>query len=205
MITWHFYYFASENLQHICQKYLAVFSCQRIEDQCRGTLSHVDMLRNWFFQTLTAQMICSNMLRSPYQLTVQPRTNTSRRDRAEKAVDKINHASLAFPRCSHFFYCPAARYSGENRVYCNNCYNRPQEHKSSKNPFCLAPHRALTCTTKNATLMPCLHSISNNNEEDGGLQFLSQPRWATIQDTYKCSTAGMPDQIKLEFTLLHRN
>lgn len=54
MITWHFYYFASENFQHICQKYLAVFSCKRIEDQCREMLSHVDMLRNWFFQPLAA-------------------------------------------------------------------------------------------------------------------------------------------------------
>lgn len=62
MITWHFYCFASENFQHICQKYLAVFSCERIEDQCRETLNHMDMLHNWFFQPLAEQTIYSNML-----------------------------------------------------------------------------------------------------------------------------------------------
>jgi len=44
------------------QNYLAVFSCKKTEDQCRGTLSHVYVLHNWFFQPLAAQTIRSNML-----------------------------------------------------------------------------------------------------------------------------------------------
>lgn len=67
--------------------------------------------------------------------------------------------------------------------------------KNDKKPFNLDLHRDCHSHKKNLTLMPCLHSISNNKDEEG-LWFLWQPKWATIQDLYKCSNAEVQNCIK---------
>lgn len=70
------------------------------------------------------------------------------------------------------FHQYLARFSREKLRIRVNWYDRPWENKTNKKPFCSALHRAVTRTRKNVTLKPCLHSIFNQKEEDGGLWFL---------------------------------
>lgn len=167
------------------EKWPALYTCSTI-----GSFSH-----------LQHKQFAATRSPPPHELAAQSKTNTSRK---EKLGTRLTMQACLFHDTHIFSITLLPDIQEKTRAYSNNCSDRLRENKPSKKSFCLALHRALL-HSENITLMPCLHAISNKKEEDGGLWFLWLPRWATIQDIYQRWTAGMPEQIKLEFTLLHRN